>query len=154
LLKPRLQLQALGELKESDLEAHKDAFSNDEIAYKRAKHVASENARVHAAVPALEAGRMDKFGQIMNASHDSLRDYFHVSSEPLDHLVNAARQQPGVAGSRLTGAGFGGCTVNLIAKNTAEQFVQQVGQTYQQQTGLTADFYTISPGAGVRQVNP
>jgi len=154
LLKPHLSINALGELKEQHLETHKAVFGNDEIAYKRAKHVASENARVHAAVPALEAGRMDVFGQIMNASHDSLRDYFHVSSEPLDHLVNSARQQPGVAGSRLTGAGFGGCTVNLIAKDTTDQFVEQVGQNYQQLTGLTADFYTIFPGAGVRAVSP
>jgi len=153
LLMPRLPIQRLGELKEQDLDANKDAFIDDEIAYKRAKHIASENARVHAAVPALEQGRIEEFGQIMHASHDSLRDFFNVSSEPLDHLVNAARAQPGVAGSRLTGAGFGGCTVNLIAKNTCERFIEQVGQPYQQLTGLTADFYTIYPGAGVRQEN-
>jgi len=153
LLKTRVPIKALGELKEQDLIANKDVFVNDDIAYKRAKHIASENARVHAAVPALEQGRIEEFGQIMHASHDSLRDFFHVSSEPLDHLVNAARAQPGVAGSRLTGAGFGGCTVNLVAKNTCEQFKQQVGLTYQELTGLTADFYTIFPGAGVRRVN-
>jgi len=153
LLAVRLPIQALGELKEWDLETHKDVFVKDHIAYLRARHVSSENARVHAAVRALEQGRMAEFGQIMHASHDSLRDLFHVSSQPLDHLVNAARAQPGVAGSRLTGAGFGGCTVNLIAKNTREQFISQVGQTYHELTGLTADFYAISPGAGVRQVS-
>lgn len=154
LLTPRLPIKALGELNEQDLASHKKAFANDNIAYKRAKHVVSENARVCAAVQALEHGRMDEFGQIMHASHDSLRDLYQVSSEPLDHLVNAARAQSGVAGSRLTGAGFGGCTVNLIAKNTSEQFIREVGQTYQEFTGLKADFYAISPSAGVRQVNP
>lgn len=153
LLVPRLPIQALGELKEQDLETHKEVFANDDIAYKRAKHVVSENARVHTAVRALEQGRLDEFGQIMHASHDSLRDLYQVSSEPLDHLVNAARAQPGVAGSRLTGAGFGGCTVNLIARNKTEQFIKQVGQTYHELTGLNADFYAISPGAGVRQVS-
>lgn len=154
LLTTRLPIQALGELKEQDLEAHKEVFAEDNIAYQRAKHVASENARVHAAVLALEHGRMNEFGQIMHSSHDSLRDLYHVSSQPLDHLVNAARAQPFVAGSRLTGAGFGGCTVNLIEKKSTEQFIKQVGQTYHELTGLTADFYAISPGAGVRKVNP
>lgn len=153
LLKPRLPIQALGELTEQDLNDNKDAFVKDAIAFKRAKHVASENARVQAAVPALEQGHLTAFGAIMNASHDSLRDDYHVSSEPLDHLVNTARQQPHVAGSRLTGAGFGGCTVNLIARDTCDQFIKQVGETYQALTGLSADFYTILPGSGVRQVH-
>lgn len=154
LLMPYVSIEALGELNEQDLESHKHVFANDNIAYKRAKHVVTENARVCSAVQALEHGRMEAFGQLMHASHDSLRDLYQVSSEPLDHLVNAARAQPGVAGSRLTGGGFGGCTVNLIAKNSSEQFIKEVGQTYQEITGLTADFYEISPGAGVRQVNP
>jgi len=153
LLKSHVSIHALGELTEQDLAANKAVFEQDRIAYQRARHVASENARVRAAVPALEQGRMDVFGQIMNASHDSLRDFFHVSSEPLDQLVNAARAQTGVAGSRLTGGGFGGCTVNLVAKNSHEQFIEQVGQTYQERTGLTADFYSISPSAGVRPVS-
>ena len=153
LINSRLSIGALGELSMEALEQHRDAFAKDTIAYQRAAHVASENARVKAAVPALEQGDMHSFGQLMNASHDSLRDLFHVSSDPLDHLVNTAREQQGVVGSRLTGAGFGGCTVNLVAKANTEQFMTSVGRTYQEKTGLTADFYTISPGSGVRQLH-
>jgi len=153
LLKQRLPITALGQLEISQLEQHQDAFSDDKIAYQRAAHVASENARVRAAVPALEQGHMETFGDLMNASHDSLRDQFHVSSEPLDHLVNAARSQSGVAGSRLTGAGFGGCTVNIVSSSSQDQFIANVGEIYQEKTGLTADFYVIRPGGGVRQVH-
>ncbi len=153
LLQGHLSIQTLGELDVNDLEKHQSLFTNDPIALLRAQHVSSENARVHAAVPALEQGRLDTFGELMNASHDSLRDCFHVSSEPLDHLVSAARAQDGVLGSRLTGAGFGGCTVNLVEKNQCEDFIANVGKAYQKQTGLTADFYTILPSSGVQQVH-
>jgi len=152
LLQKELPISALGELTANDLEVNKTLFNDDNIAYLRAQHVSTENARVQAAVPALEQGNLDAFGEIMNASHDSLRDAYHVSSEPLDHLVSAARSQAGVMGSRLTGAGFGGCTVNLVRKENCDGFISNVGQTYEAQTGLTADFYVISPGAGVRQV--
>jgi len=152
LIKPRVPITALGELAVEQLELHKDAFANDEIAFQRATHVVSENARVKAAIPALEQGQLKIFGQLMNASHDSLRDLFHVSSEALDHLVNIARVQPGVVGSRLTGAGFGGCTVNLVRKLNTEHFITTVAKNYQEKTGLTADFYTITPGSGVRQL--
>lgn len=152
LLKNRLPIAALGSLSVSELELHRDLFSDDTIAYQRAAHVASENHRVKEAVPALENGDIETFGQLMNASHDSLRDFFHVSSDPLDHLVDAARAQPGTVGSRLTGAGFGGCTVNLVKKHLTDNFIKDVGKIYQAKTGLTADFYTISPGDGVRQL--
>ncbi len=152
LLKSRLPISTLGELSVDALELHKQLFERDTIAYRRAAHIASENERVKSAVPALEQGQMTDFGMLMNASHDSLRDLFDVSSEPLDHLVDAARAQPGVVGSRLTGAGFGGCTVNLVSKADKDAFVTNVGKTYQQKTGLTADFYDIAPGGGVRAV--
>lgn len=152
LLKQRLPISALGELTADELGQHQDMFTNDQIAYQRAAHITGENARVKAAVAALEQGQMDTFGNLMNASHDSLRDLFDVSSEPLDHLVNTARTHAGVVGSRLTGAGFGGCTVNLVSKANTDQFITQVGQTYQELTGLTADFYIIHPGGGVRQI--
>ena len=152
LLKQRLPIDTLGELSADDLEANKALFHDDNIAYLRAKHVTTENSRVQAAVPALEQGKMELFGDIMNASHDSLRDAYHVSSDPLDQLVGAARSQPGVIGSRLTGAGFGGCTVNLLEKDQCDAFIRNVGNTYEAKTGLTADFYIIHPGAGVRQV--
>ena len=89
----------------------------------------------------------------MNESHDSLRDLFAVSSEPLDHLVNLARAQAGVIGSRLTGAGFGGCTINLLPSASIADFERNVGEGYKRLTVLTADFYTIHPGGGVREVS-
>lgn len=153
LLKQRLPITALGELSIDTLKQHQAIFAKDQIAYSRAEHVTTENARVKAAVPALEEGQMEMFGKLMNTSHDSLRDLFNVSSEPLDYLVSAARQQAGVVGSRLTGAGFGGCTVNLVSKPATDQFIADVGKTYQEKTGLTADFYVIRPSGGVRQVH-
>jgi len=153
LIQTRLPIKNLGELEVKDLEEHQSLFSEDPTALLRAQHITSENARVHAAVPALEQERLDTFGQLMNASHDSLRDCFNVSSEPLDHLVSAARAQSGVLGSRLTGAGFGGCTVNIVEKARCDDFVANVGAIYQQRTGLTADFYTILPSSGVQQVH-
>jgi len=152
LLKQRLPITTLGSLDIGQLYEHREIFGEEQIAFKRAEHIASENARVKAAVPALEQGHMESFGKLMNASHDSLRDLYHVSSDALDHLVNAARTQAGVLGSRLTGAGFGGCTVNLVDKLQQDQFVENLGQIYQEKTGLTADFYAIHPGSGVRQV--
>jgi galactokinase len=88
----------------------------------------------------------------MNQSHDSLRDLFEVSSEPLNQLVALAREQQFVLGSRLTGAGFGGCTVSLLPTAEVSAFKRFVGPRYTEATGLTADFYTISSGAGVRQI--
>ena len=104
-------------------------------------------------MPALESGNLAAFGQLMNASHDSLRDLFEVSSEPLNQLVNLARQQPAVLGSRLTGAGFGGCTVTLLPTIDVGSFMQSVGKAYTQVTGLTADFYTVQAGDGVREIS-
>lgn len=152
LLQQRLPIKKLGELQIESLEQHSDVFADEQTAYARALHVCTENARVRAAVPTLERGDLSDFGNIMNASHDSLRDHFHVSSDPLDCLVCEARKHQGVMGSRLTGAGFGGCTVNLMLSSVTDTFIKSVGKHYQQTTGLTADFYIITPGTGVRQV--
>ena len=153
ILQPVIPINALGELKTDLLKQHEALFSNDHIAYKRALHISGENERVRRAVPLLEANDLAAFGQLMNESHDSLRDLFAVSSEPLDHLVNLARAQAGVIGSRLTGAGFGGCTINLLPSASIADFEKNVGEGYKQLTGLTADFYTIHPGGGVREVS-
>lgn len=153
ILKPLIGISALGELTPSQLETHLSAFDDDPIALSRARHVTSENDRVRAAVPLLESGDLQGFGRLMNASHDSLRDNFEVSSEPLDHLVRIALEQPGVSGSRLTGAGFGGCTVSLLKREAIDDFIKTVGKEYENATGLTADFYTINPGNGVHEVH-
>ena len=153
LLRARRPLDSLGELTPEELARHADALTDDPVAARRVRHVVEENARVRAAVPALEAGDLPAFGRLMDASHDSLRDLFEVSSEPLDHLVRLARAHPGVLGSRLTGAGFGGCTVTLIELDRIAAFERAVGRAYREATGLTADFYTIRPGAGVGRID-
>ena len=153
-LRTRLPITALGELTPEAFAAHADALADDPVAERRARHIADENARVRAAVPALEAGDLAAFGTLMNASHESLRTLFEVSSEPLDHLVRLAREQSGVLGSRLTGAGFGGCTVTLLPRSGVPAFERAVGRSYREATGLTADFYTIAPGPGVGRGGP
>ncbi len=152
LLQQAMSIEYLGQLLPAALDKHEAEFSNDPIPLMRARHIATENERVRAAVPALESGDINAFGQLMNASHDSLRDLFEVSSEPLNQLVQLARAQPDVLGSRLTGAGFGGCTVSLVPTRTVSAFEQIVGHGYTAATGLTADFYTMQPGHGVHQL--
>ncbi len=154
LLEPATGITYLGQLLPEQLAGHEDLFANDTIPLQRARHISDENARVRAAVPALEAGDMQAFGELMNASHDSLRDLFEVSSDPLNHLVRLAREQSTVLGSRLTGAGFGGCTVSLLPTADTDAFIASVGPAYTAATGLTADFYIIQPGDGVRSISP
>ena len=119
---------------------------------KRARHAVSENARVQEAISALKSGNMSRFGQLMNASHASLRNDYEVTCPELDFLAERAQQFPGVLGSRMTGAGFGGCTVTLIAENQVDAFIREVGDTYEQQFQIKADFYVaeIGDGAGER----
>jgi len=152
LLVPTLDIKSLGELSPEQLDRHEALFIDDPVPLMRARHVCMENARVRAAVPALETGDINSFGTLMNNSHDSLRDLYQVSSKPLDQLVELARQQQGVLGSRLTGAGFGGCTVSLVAEADVPVFKRDVGAKYTKATGLIADFYTISAGEGAREV--
>lgn len=120
---------------------------------KRARHAVRENENVREAVTALKAGDMVRFGQLMNASHATLRDDYEVTCPELDFLAEQAQQFPGVLGSRMTGAGFGGCTVTLISENQVDAFVREVGDAYEQQFHLKADFYVaeIGDGAGERQ---
>ncbi len=144
-----IEMSHLAQLTPETLESIVHLFENDPVALNRAKHICEENARVRAAVPALESGDTEEFGRLMNNSHDSLRDLFEVSSEPLNQLVTLARQQETVLGSRLTGAGFGGCTVSLLPTQDVEKFKTIVGAAYTTATGLTADFYSMQPGNGV-----
>lgn len=124
----------------------------DEIIIKRAKHVISENQRAIDAVKALKANDLIAFGQLMNASHDSLRDDYEVTGKELDTLVEEARKIKGVLGSRMTGAGFGGCTVSLVNENVIDEFIEKVGENYYSRTGLKADFYVAGVGDGVHKV--
>jgi galactokinase len=124
----------------------------DEIVFLRARHVISENNRVLRAIDALKSNRLEEFGQLMNESHDSLRDDYEVTGKELDTLVEEARKINGVLGSRMTGAGFGGCTVSLVNENSIDDFRLKVGKNYYDRTGLIPEFYVGEVGEGVRQI--
>jgi galactokinase len=119
---------------------------------RRARHVVHENSRVHAFADALHQGELLTAGALMNDSHASLRDDYEVSCAELDALVEAAWATPGVYGSRMTGAGFGGCTVSLVADNAVKAFCQGIQTAYETQTGLTPQIYVSRPSLGVSQV--
>ncbi|GGJ17529.1 galactokinase [Paenibacillus hunanensis] len=123
----------------------------DAIVRDRARHVVEENARVLASTQALQEDDLQRFGELMNASHESLRDLYEVSCEELDVMVEEARRISGTIGSRMTGAGFGGCTVSLVHEDSVETFLQEVGAAYEERTGLKADFYVCSAGDGVTE---
>ncbi len=120
---------------------------------KRAKHVISENQRVLDAVQALRNNDLRLFGKLMNASHNSLRYDYEVTGPELDAIVEEARMADGVPGARMTGAGFGGCAVNLVAETAVENFIAQVGKNYQSRTGLHAEFYISEIGSGTTRLN-
>lgn len=142
-----VQIGSLGELTEEQFEEYKHAIK-DEIRVKRAKHAVYENQRTLQAVAALKANDVSLFGQLMNASHVSLRDDYEVTGIELDTLVEEAWKVPGVIGSRMTGAGFGGCTVSIVQEDAIDSFVKQVGEAYQAKIGYAADFYVVEIGDG------
>lgn len=115
---------------------------------KRARHAVRENGHVREAITALKRGDMVRFGQLMNASHTSLRDDYEVTCPELDFLAEQAQLFPSVLGSRMTGAGFGGCTVTLIGENQVEAFIESLGSAYEERFGLRADFYVAEIGDG------
>jgi galactokinase len=125
----------------------------DEVIRERARHVISENQRVLASVSCLLKNDLPQFGVLMNASHDSLRDNYEVTGFELDTLVEESRKIKGVLGSRMTGAGFGGCTVSLVREDAIPVFIKEVGKEYKKKTGLTADFYVAEIGDGVKLMN-
>jgi galactokinase len=118
---------------------------------KRARHIVEEIERTRQAIPLLEQGRAAEFGQLMNACHVSLRDHYEVSTPELDTMVQIAQSLPGCLGARLTGAGFGGCTVNLVASDQADIFSHSLGPEYERRTGLHPEIYICqaSRGAGL-----
>jgi galactokinase len=124
----------------------------DEIVRKRAMHVISENARVLEAIPALKSTDLKRFGELMNESHNSLRDDYDVTGIELDTLVEEAREIPGCIGSRMTGAGFGGCTVSLVHKDSIEDFIETVGKNYSDRVGLEPVFYQPEIGDGPKEI--
>jgi galactokinase len=141
-----LAVKSLRDVDIEDLEAGRKTLT--ELLLRRARHVVTENARVLEAVKVLEEGDLERFGELMNASHVSLRDDYEVSSKELDALVELAWKQPGVLGARMTGAGFGGCTVNLVRRNSAETFAESVARGYKEALGLKAEVYICQASEG------
>ena len=142
-----IDIKSLGELTEEEYEAHKDVVK-DAVRQKRAKHAVYENQRAVRAVEALKNQDVELFGKLMNASHESLRYDYEVSCEEIDILVDLAQAMPGVVGSRITGGGFGGCTVSIVKNDAVDQFISEIGKTYQEKVGHEAEFYVVDIGDG------
>ena len=144
-------LKYLAELTEAEFEQISNAIT-DPIALKRAKHVVGEVQRTTDAVAALKKGDLATFGRLMCESHKSLRDYYEVTGEQLDAMAEEAWKIDGVIGSRMTGGGFGGCTVSLVRDGAIDTFVKQVGENYERRTGIKPEFYIAEIGDGARRV--
>lgn len=129
-----------------------EKYIKDRVIRKRAKHVISENGRVIEAVSALKKNNIKRFGELMNQSHDSLKDDYEVTGIELDTLVFEGRKLPGVIGSRMTGAGFGGCTISIVRQADSAKFMTTLSTTYQKKTGLVPDFYQPEIGDGARRI--
>lgn len=140
-------IQVLGDLTEKQFEQTKAAIK-DEVRVKRARHAVYENQRTIKAVEALKNNDVVLFGKLMNASHVSLRDDYEVTGIELDTLVEEAWKLDGVIGSRMTGAGFGGCTVSIVQDEEIDAFIESVGKAYEQKIGYLADFYVVEIGDG------
>ncbi len=144
-------LKNLAELSQAEFDQISSAIT-DPIALKRARHVVGEVQRTIDAVKELRAGNIENFGKLMNASHVSLRDDYEVTGKFLDTLAEEAWKINGVIGSRMTGGGFGGCTVSLVKDEAIEEFKEKVGKAYQEKTGLKADFYIAEIGDGAKKI--
>ena len=151
-LQTEVEIQTLGDLTEEEFEMHKNAIK-DPIRQKRAKHAVYENQRTIRAVEALKNNDVELFGKLMNASHQSLRDDYEVSCEEIDILVDLAQAMPGVLGSRITGGGFGGCTVSIVKNDTVDRFVEEIGKAYKEKVGHEAEFYVVEIGDGAGRLS-
>lgn len=150
-LQTKLPIKALGELSIEEFEANKDLIKSP-IRQKRAKHAVYENQRTLKAQKELSAGNLAEFGKLMNQSHISLRDDYEVTGVELDTLAALAWEQSGVVGSRMTGAGFGGCTVSIVKKDKVDDFIKNVGEAYKNKIGYAADFYIAAVSEGARKL--
>ena len=142
-----IKIETLGDLTEEEFEANKSAIA-DAVCAKRAKHAVYENRRTIRAVEALKNNDLKAFGELMNASNVSLRDDYEVSCDEIDVLVEEAWKVDGVIGSRITGGGFGGCTVSIVKDEAVEAFKEKVGAAYMERVGKKADFYVVEIGDG------
>ncbi|MCR5767635.1 MAG: galactokinase [Lachnospiraceae bacterium] len=152
ILRKTCDIKTLGDLNEEGFDAVCQNIE-DSVVRKRAKHAVYENRRTIRAVEALNNNNIKLFGELMNASHVSLRDDYEVTGIELDTLVEEAWKQPGVLGSRMTGAGFGGCTVSLVESDKIDAFIDNVGRAYLEKIGYAADFYVVDIGDGPAEIN-
>lgn len=152
LLRKKMELSHLGDLTPELFNEHAGVLSGESTALRRTRHIVSENQRVRHAVEALEQDNFSQFGILMNHSHASLQQDFEVSSTQLDALVSIAQSLPYVLGSRLTGAGFGGCTISIVKSDSISMFKDEVTRGYKNATGLDPTFYEVKPSAGVREL--
>ena len=150
-LQQKLDIKSLGELTEQEFEENKYLIKS-EIRQKRAKHAVYENQRTVKAVEALKENKIDLFGKLMIASHNSLRDDYEVTGKELDTLVEESLKQDGVIGARMTGAGFGGCAVSIVKSDKVDDFIKNVGKGYKDKIGYNADFYAVEIGDGPRKI--
>ena len=150
-LQQKLNIKSLGELTEEEFEKNKDLIKS-ETRQKRAKHAVYENQRTIKAVKALKENKIDLFGELMIASHNSLRDDYEVTGKELDTLVEESLKQDGVIGARMTGAGFGGCTVSIVEDDKIDAFIENVGNVYKDKIGYAADFYVVTVGDGAHKM--
>lgn len=150
-IKHHLNITQLAEVTPLQLIESMHLFSNETVA-KRAKHVISEHHRVRQAVIALNANDMHSFGELMIASHQSMSNDFEASTPIIDQLVAIALDTPSVIGARMTGGGFGGCTVNIVVNSKLDHFIESVGERYKKASGLTADFYPTHSDNGMREL--
>ena len=150
-LKPYLKLNQLADITWEQFLAHEDKIA-DETVKNRARHVVSEIKRTTDAVEALRAGNLAQFGQLMNESHDSLRSDYEVTGSELDAMVDAGRKIDGVLGTRMTGGGFGGCTVSIVKDTAIDNYIMCVGKEYQEKTGLKPEFYVADIGDGGKKL--
>jgi len=146
-----LNVAALRDVTLEQLEQHRRGLP--EVVYRRCRHVISENGRVLAAGEALEQGDLNRFGQLMAESHQSLRDDYEVSVDELDLMVELAQQVEGVYGARMTGGGFGGCTVNLVRTENVEEFRARVAEGYERVTNLKPEIYITTPANGAEEIS-
>lgn len=146
-----VSIDSLGDLDMETFEKYKSVIG-DPVKEQRAKHAVAENQRTIDAVAALKADNIELFGQLMNQSHISLRDDYEVSCEEIDILVDLAWNTPGVIGSRITGGGFGGCTVSIVKNDAIDTFIETIGAAYKEKVGHEAEFYTVEIGDGARRL--
>lgn len=146
-----MDINSLGELDEEGFDRHSE-YIKSEVCRKRARHAVYENQRTIKAVSALRKGDLEGFGKLMNEAHISMRDDYGASCEEVDILVDEAWKLPGVIGSRITGGGFGGCTVSIVKNEYVDNFTKALGSVYKERTGIEAEFYIADASDGARRI--